>query len=88
MVCRRKFTFLDERKQARTQWLQDLYKSNIDNLNNVRREASRHFRNTNKKYLKARIEELEINSKKIKHITHLYRGISDFKKGYQAIINP
>ena len=80
MVCRRKFTFLDERKQARTQWLQDLYKSNIDNLNNVRREASRHFRNTNKKYLKARIEELEINSKK-KNVRDLYRGINDFKKG-------
>jgi len=75
MVCRRKFTFLDERKQARTQWLQDLYKSNIDNLNNVRREASRHFRNTNKKYLKARIEELEINSKK-KSILHTCIGVS------------
>ena len=75
MVCRRKFTFLDERKQARTQWLQDLYKSNIDNLNNVRREASRHFRNTNKKYLKARIEELEINGKK-KSILHTCIGVS------------
>ena len=37
--------------------------TNIDNLNNVRREASRHFRNKKKKYLKAKIEELETNSK-------------------------
>ena len=35
-----------------------------------------------KAYLKAKIEELETNSK-IKIIRHLYRGISDFKKGYR-----
>ena len=52
------------------------------NLNNVRREASRHFRNKNKEHLKAKIEELETNSK-IKNIWDLYMGISDFKKGYQ-----
>ena len=33
-------------------------------------------------YTKAKIEELENNSK-IKNIRDLYRGISDFKKGYQ-----
>jgi hypothetical protein len=27
--------------------------SNVDNLNNVRRDASRHFRNKKKEYLKA-----------------------------------
>jgi hypothetical protein len=27
------------------QWLQDPNKSNVDNLNSVRRETSRHFRN-------------------------------------------
>jgi len=27
------------------QWVQDPSQSNIDNLNSVRREASRHFRN-------------------------------------------
>jgi hypothetical protein len=36
--------FLDERKQAKVQWLQDPNQSNADNLNNVRTEASRHFR--------------------------------------------
>ena len=37
--------FLDQRKQAKMQWIQDPSQSNLDNLNNVRRDASRHFRN-------------------------------------------
>ena len=45
------------------QCLQDPNQSNVDNLNKVRREASRHFRNKKKEYLKAKIEELETNSK-------------------------
>ena len=36
--------FLDQRKQAEMQWVQDPSQSNVDNPNNVRREASRHFR--------------------------------------------
>jgi hypothetical protein len=36
---------LDQRKQAKLQWLQDPSKVNGDNLNNVRHEASRYFRN-------------------------------------------
>jgi hypothetical protein len=35
--------FLDQSKQAKMQWLQDPNQSNVDNLNNVRHEASRHF---------------------------------------------
>jgi hypothetical protein len=54
----------------------------VDNLNNVRRDASRHFRNKKKAYLKAKIEELETNSK-INSGRDLYRGINDFKKRYQ-----
>ena len=61
------------------QWVTDPSQRNVDNLNNVRREASRHFRNKNKAYLKAKIEDLETNSK-IKNIRDLYRGISDFKR--------
>jgi len=64
------------------QWLQDPDQSNVDNLNNVRREASRHFRNKKKEYLKAKIEGLESNSE-IKNTRDLYGGINDFKKGYQ-----
>jgi hypothetical protein len=37
---------------------------------------------TKKAYLKAKIEEHETNSK-IKSIRDLYRGINNFKKGYQ-----
>ena len=44
--------FLDERKQAKLQWVQDPSQRNVDNLNNVRLEASRHFRNKKKAYLK------------------------------------
>ena len=36
--------FLDERKEAKMQWVQDPSQSNVDNLKNVRREATRHFR--------------------------------------------
>ncbi len=74
--------FLDERKQAKLQWVQDPSQRNVDNLNNVRHESSRHFRNKKKAYLKAKIEDLETNSM-IKNVRDLYRGISDFKKGYQ-----
>jgi len=35
--------------------------SSVDNLNNVRCVASRHFRFKKKEYLKAKIDELEIS---------------------------
>jgi hypothetical protein len=55
--------FLDRRKQAKMQWMQDPSQSNAENLNKVRRDASRHLRNKKKAYMKAKIEELETNSK-------------------------
>jgi len=55
--------FLDQTKQAKMQWIDDPSQSNVDNLNNVIRDASRHFREKKKEYLKAKIEELETNSK-------------------------
>ena len=64
--------YLDQTKQAKMRWVQDPTQSNVDNLNNVRREASRHFRNK-KGYLEAKIEELETNSK-IKNIRDLDMG--------------
>ena len=64
------------------QWIQDPSRSNVDNLN-TRRDASRHFRNKKKVYLKVKIEELETNSKS-NDVRDLYRGINDFKKGYQS----
>ena len=68
------------------QWLQDPSQSIVDNLYNIRLEGSRRFRNKKKEYLKAKIEELEMNSK-IKTIKDFYRGISDFKKDYQHRTN-
>jgi len=79
------FTILDERRQAKRHWLQDPNQSIVSNLNNVRREASRHFRSKKKEYLKAKIDELETKSK-IKNIGDFYGGISYFKKGYQPKI--
>jgi hypothetical protein len=45
------------------QQLQDPTLGNVDNLNNLRCEASRHFRNKRKEYMKAKIDELKTNSK-------------------------
>ena len=36
--------FIDRRKRAKLQWKQDPSHSNVDILNNVRREGSRHFK--------------------------------------------
>jgi hypothetical protein len=55
---------------------------NEDNLSNVRREASRHFRNKKREYFQDKINEIEINSKNNNN-RDLYRGISEFKKGYE-----
>jgi hypothetical protein len=55
-------------------------------LSNVRWEASRYFRNKNRVYLKDKVNELESNSK-TKNIRDMYRGINDFKKGYQSRTN-
>ena len=77
--------FLDQRKRAKMQWVQDPCQSNVDNLNSVRHEVSRYFRGK-KAYLRSRIEELETNIKN-KNIRDLYRGINDFKKGYQPRCN-
>jgi hypothetical protein len=68
------------------QWLQ--YQNEIigDNLNNVMSEASRYFRNKKKEYLKGKINELATNSKN-KNIRELYRGINEFKRGYQTLSN-
>jgi hypothetical protein len=66
---------LDQRKEVKLQWLQDPSEINGDNLNNVRREASRYFRNKKREYLKDKTKELATNSKN-KNIRDLYRGIN------------
>jgi hypothetical protein len=51
--------------------------NNGDNLNNVRREASRYFRNKTREYLEDKINELATNSMNI-NIRDLYREINEF----------
>jgi len=70
--------FVDQTKQVKIQWLQDPNRKNIDNLNTIRNEASRYFRKKKKEYPKAKIDELETNSKIKKNVRDLYRVISDF----------
>jgi len=50
--------FSDQRKQINMHSVQNPIQNNADNLKNVRREASRNFKNKRKAYLKAKIEEL------------------------------
>jgi predicted metal-dependent hydrolase len=57
-----------------------------DNLQNLRRETIRTFRNKKREYLKGKINELETNNKS-KNIGDFYRGINVFKKRYQLTIN-
>jgi hypothetical protein len=73
---------LGQRKQAKLQWLQVPSEINGDNLNNVRHEASKHFKNKKKEYLKVKTNELATNSNH-KKIKDLHRGINEFKRGYQ-----
>jgi hypothetical protein len=70
---------LDQRKQAKLEWLQDPSEINGDNLKNVRREDSRHFRNKKREYLEDKINELDTNSKN-KNISDLYRGFQPTSK--------
>jgi hypothetical protein len=62
--------------------LQDPSEINGDNLNNVRCEVSRYFRNKKREYLKDKINELATNSKN-KSIRDPYRGRNGFERGYQ-----
>jgi hypothetical protein len=54
---------LEQKKQYKLQWLQDPFEINGDNLNNARIEASIHFRNKKRDYLKDKINELAMNNK-------------------------
>jgi hypothetical protein len=73
---------LDQRKQAKLQWLQHRSEIRSDNLNNARGEASRHFRNKKSEYLKDKINEFAMNRKN-KNTRDLYSGINVFKSSYQ-----
>jgi len=52
--------FLDQGKQAKMQWVQDPNHSNADKLNNVRCEASRHFRQKRRNMWKLKLRNLKL----------------------------
>jgi hypothetical protein len=54
----------------------------ITRINDIRREASRHFRSKKREYLKDKINKLATSNKN-KNIRDPYRGINEFRKGYQ-----
>jgi hypothetical protein len=58
---------------------------NRNNLSNIRREVSRHFRNKKKKYLKDELNELARNSMH-KNIRDLYRDVGATRIQSSAII--
>jgi 50S ribosomal subunit-associated GTPase HflX len=70
--CRK---LLEQRQHTKLQWLQDPGEINGNNLNNVRHEVSRYFRNKNKEYL--------ATDSKNKNIRDLYSGINELKRAYQ-----
>jgi 50S ribosomal subunit-associated GTPase HflX len=76
---------VDQRKQAKLQWLQDPSETNGDNLKIVKREASIYFRNKKREDLKDKINELTTN-RKPNPLRYLYRRINEFKRGYQPSI--
>jgi hypothetical protein len=66
--------------------LQNSKQTNRDNLQNLRRETSKIFRNKKREYMEGKINELETNNKN-KNIRDLYRGINEFKKECKPRIN-
>jgi hypothetical protein len=59
---------------------------NGDNMNNVKSEESRYFKNKKKEYQKDKINELLKDSKN-KNIRDFYRGINEYKRGFQPRSN-
>jgi hypothetical protein len=72
---------IDQQKQAKLQWLQNPSQISGDNLQNLRWETSRTFRNEKREYLKDKINEPETDSRN-KNVTDLCMSINEFKKGY------
>jgi hypothetical protein len=55
-------------------------------LNNIRHEASRHFRNKRREYVEDKTNKLPTNIKN-KNIRDVHRRIYEFQRGYQPVIN-
>ena len=79
------FGFLYQRKQAKAHWLQDLNDSIVYNLNNVRHEASRLFRNKNKEYIR-KLKLMNVKLTARSQISETCIGVSMILRSYQSII--
>jgi hypothetical protein len=55
-------------------------------VNNRRREASRHFWNEKREYLRDKTNEIATHNKN-KNTRDLYKGLNEFMKGYQPGTN-
>ena len=67
------------------QWVQDPYQCNVDNLNNVRREASRHFRKKRRNIRKLKLMNLKLTVRqKISDLCRGIRGHQRFEGGLPA----
>jgi hypothetical protein len=64
---------LHQRKQAKLQWLQNPSQSNGDNLNNVRHEPSRTFRNKKGEYLKENLKIISLKQTEQKNQRLIWR---------------
>jgi hypothetical protein len=60
------------------QWLWDPNQRNVDNINNVRRETSRHFRGKKMNMRKLKLTNLNVTVRSI--TSDMYMDISAFRK--------
>jgi hypothetical protein len=58
------FKIIRSKETSQTAVVTGLEEINGDNLSNIRRETSRHFRNKKREHTKDKIDELAMNSKK------------------------
>jgi hypothetical protein len=70
------------RKQAKLQLLKDPSEVTGEKLINIRREASRYFRNKRREHVKEKINEFVMNNKN-KNIGDLCRERNEFERVYQ-----
>jgi len=66
--------FLDQRKQAKMQWVQDPKQRNVVKLNNIKREVSRHLRSKGRNISKLKLINLKLTVRS--HISNICIGAS------------
>ena len=72
----------NKRKQAKLLWLQNPNDQTAEDLANVWRDTYVTFKIKERDYMKAKVMKLEENGMN-KNIREMYKGIIEFKKGYQ-----